>query len=300
LLLLMDTPFTLLKVTYLRKDFPGRDIRWDETGHVILNIRDDHNLHFSWKDVTGLLLSYRKPPTSCFDLVIETKAPVTHRPKNPQKKDRNIPFLTLTFETKHMQHFEQAFFDFSLNKLLETEIPSMLIQRPYDKHYSKDVRNFAVLVSHSLEVILTLCMVIHLWGAMPDAVHNFAEYLRVLMVSWTLEPCYHFFSYLYETNPTLFYWVSAGASLFMWPVAVLWMSWILIGVGLANFSVFLYVLLIFATYAPRLISNMKKIIALIPVVYGVIKKMGSKAEEKKKKKKKEEEKEGKEGKEKEA
>eukprot|EP00009_Paramoeba_aestuarina_P016267 CAMPEP_0201542412 /NCGR_PEP_ID=MMETSP0161_2-20130828/72024_1 /ASSEMBLY_ACC=CAM_ASM_000251 /TAXON_ID=180227 /ORGANISM="Neoparamoeba aestuarina, Strain SoJaBio B1-5/56/2" /LENGTH=45 /DNA_ID= /DNA_START= /DNA_END= /DNA_ORIENTATION= len=45
---------------------------------------------------------------------------------------------------------------------------------------------------------------------------------------------------------------------------------------------------------------MKKIIALIPVVYGVIKKMGSKAEEKKKKKKKEEEKEGKEGKEKEA
>ena len=27
----------------------------------------------------------------------------------------------------------------------------------------------------------------------------------------------------------MFYWVSGGLSLFMWPFAIMWMSWILIG-----------------------------------------------------------------------
>ncbi|ELR16628.1 uncharacterized protein ACA1_088730 [Acanthamoeba castellanii str. Neff] len=263
------TTVALREVRIRGKSFPAKGeealrpvLRFAPDGRVDVALDADftsapHLLSFNWRDVTALGLSYAAPPKSEFTLTLEPRNPLPHPTL------RRVHILTLIVPSLHMPLLEEQIQNYKLTQRLQAGIPSWMVQMPYEKYYTRQLRNGFLVVSNIIQIILAATFSYQLYLSLPGWVAELQDSLVETVYDGIVVPAW---DWGYE-HPYMGGALALGFVVAFWPLLLIWWVFLLGGALLFRFSFLLYLAITFIAYVPAVTGNIKSMARSIPQIY---------------------------------
>jgi len=134
---------------------------------------------------------------------------------------------------------------------------------PFEKCYTKELRNIYLLCSSFMQLVLAVTFSYHLYLSLPSWVAQLQESLVDWVYDGMIVPAWDF-AYAHPI-------IALGAGLcflaVFWPLVMMWWLTALGGVVLLRFSFLIYLFYTLLTYMPVVASNTKRVGLAIPQLY---------------------------------